>query len=125
MVPGSVNVSFDLSSAIYNSGNANDYRLLVRNFECEFFFPHQQPLERLLEIMLTFSGITFNDGDYFTSVWPICQHRVAFAWSALLAQADQKALQVQPTSALTKKAAMVCCKPIYSRQPTSHFNESI
>ncbi len=64
--PGAVDVIFDLSSGIYNSGNAADYLLLVKNTNANFTTGATTYAGTLVGSLLTFSGINFADGDYFS-----------------------------------------------------------
>jgi len=63
--PGAVTVGFDLSSGIYNSGNAADYRLLVGNSSSNFGAA-TATVGTFVGNVITFTGITFADGDFFT-----------------------------------------------------------
>ncbi len=64
--PGSVTVSFDLSAGVYNSGNATDYLLLIKNSNNNFSTGATTVIGTLVGNTLTFSGVTFADGDYFS-----------------------------------------------------------
>lgn len=64
--PGAVNVIFDLSAGIYNSGSAADYLLLVKNTNSNFSTGATTYTGTLVGSLLTFSGISFADGDYFS-----------------------------------------------------------
>jgi hypothetical protein len=63
--PGAVSVSFDLGGPIYNSGNAADYRLLVGNSPT-IFAAASVFSGTISSNVITFTGITFTDGQYFT-----------------------------------------------------------
>ena len=63
--PGAVTVGFDLTSGIYNSGNAADYRLLYGSSSADFSSA-TVVVGSFVGNVLTFPGITFNDGDFFT-----------------------------------------------------------
>lgn len=63
--PGAVSVSFDLGGAIYNSGNAADYRLLVGNSPTSFAAASVFS-GTISSGVITFTGITFTDSQYFT-----------------------------------------------------------
>ncbi|NOS94700.1 MAG: hypothetical protein HOP30_22545, partial [Cyclobacteriaceae bacterium] len=64
--PGPVDVIFDLSAGIYNSGNAADYLLLVKNSNSNFSTGATTYAGTLVGSQLTFTGINFVDGDYFS-----------------------------------------------------------
>lgn len=64
--PGAVNVIFDLSAGIYNSGNGADYLLLVKNSNSDFSTGATAYSGALVGSLLTFTGINFVDGDYFS-----------------------------------------------------------
>lgn len=76
--PGVVNVSFDLNSGIYNSGNANDYGLMIKNADANFSTGSvalnnsgSSPAPTLVGGILTFYNISFTNGDYFSLALPI------------------------------------------------------
>lgn len=62
--PMTVTISFDLTSGIYNSGNAADYRLLKNNGTN--FSTGTATVGSFAGNVISFSGITMNDGDFFT-----------------------------------------------------------
>jgi hypothetical protein len=64
--PGAVTVNFNLSSGIYNSGNAGDYLLLIKNADNNFSTGATTISGSLIGNTLTFSGVTFTDGDFFS-----------------------------------------------------------
>jgi hypothetical protein len=64
---GSVSVSFDLSSGITNSGNASDYALITDNSDTDFSSGATAfTTASISGNIITFTGVTINDGDYFT-----------------------------------------------------------
>jgi Secretion system C-terminal sorting domain len=70
--PGAVSVSFDLSVGIYNSGTATDYALLIKNADTNFSAGATAYTTgaSFNGSVLTFTGVTFNTGDYFTLALP-------------------------------------------------------
>ena len=66
--PGTLSVSFDLSVGIYNSGNASDYALLIKNADNNFSSGATAYTTgaSFNGSILTFTGVALNNGDYFT-----------------------------------------------------------
>lgn len=66
--PGTVSVRFLLTGGIANSGDATDYALLIKNSDVDFstgVTPHTTGAS-ISGDTLTFTGVTFSEGDYFT-----------------------------------------------------------
>ncbi|MEQ8687599.1 MAG: T9SS type A sorting domain-containing protein [Imperialibacter sp.] len=66
--PGAVSVRFLLTGGIGNSGDETDYALLIKNSDTDFstgVTPHTAGAV-ISGDTLTFTGVTFGEGDYFT-----------------------------------------------------------
>jgi len=63
--PATVNVSFDLGTGIYNSGIAGNYSLL-QSTTPDFSAATPVTGGSISSNVITFNGVTLNDGDYFT-----------------------------------------------------------
>ncbi len=66
--PGTISVSFDLSTGLHNSGNVSDYALLIKNADTNFGSGatiHTTGAS-ISNNVLTFTNVNFTDGDYFT-----------------------------------------------------------
>lgn len=69
--PGTVTLSFDFNSGIYNSTVAADYALLIKNSNNDFTTGASINATGTLSLgILTFTNVTFTDGDYFTLGMP-------------------------------------------------------
>ncbi len=70
--PGAVNVSFDLSVGIYNTGVATDYALLVKNANTDFSTGASAITTGAVfnGSVITFTNVTFTNGDFFTLALP-------------------------------------------------------
>ncbi len=64
---GSVSVSFELGNGITNSGNAGDYALITDNSDTDFSSGATAfTTASISGNIITFTGVTINDGDFFT-----------------------------------------------------------
>lgn len=68
--PGAASISFDLTSGIFNSGNAADYALVIKNSNADFSTGATLHTagRTIVNNVLTFTGVNFTSGDYFTLV---------------------------------------------------------
>ncbi|MBL7856607.1 MAG: T9SS type A sorting domain-containing protein [Cyclobacteriaceae bacterium] len=71
--PGTISISFDLGTGIYNSGIASDYALLIKNSNADFSAgatAHTTGASIVANV-LTFTNVAFADGDYFSLALPL------------------------------------------------------
>jgi len=69
--PGNVSVSFEFVDGIFNSGNAADYALLIDGSDTDFSDATAHTTGASIGgNAISFTGVAFNDGDFFTLAVP-------------------------------------------------------